>query len=449
MAELCNSSPKRSAFAKRNIAADILTVDGSLSRVYYLYDEAFSGQITDFFESNDANILFALGEGGYPLTVLEDPPPEKNTSANRVVLRVTIDKTSQLFRDYPVEIFEYALTYAIFATVKRNRCQPAEGADLERSVFYHENVSELFKCLGKGFFHLRIPDSLSWKITGLQMGRYVWHANSCYLDHLVMFMFANASSLWLRSVEDSDPTVHSEEKLRAAAEGVKSNLLRDYDRIRGGSAVKCSLLRQQISSLVPRMTTPAGRWTFLETLSMYNAFCDLFPGLSYPLPIIERGERVVRHVNYATVDSYMLPADNDSAEKTLWGQVNGTHLVFLNTGSIKILSEVGKETNKIPTGKTKTEQVEFTKTRSLGWNITLGVPYTLVGVIRLSGYRPPVSYGNHYYTYFMSIDRRWYRYDSGETTGAVPLARPKLSRIIDAWSSEISELIFYVRDDQL
>jgi len=280
-------------------------------------------------------------------------------------------------------------------------------------------------------------------------GMYSWHANSCYMDSLLMILFDSAGQFWRdellhRNIDEitystvngvcdlkGGSRIDTIDKLKKHAKKIQDQLVSDFLELnKKGDIIRCNSLRNMLYECFPNMKS-GENWLFYNVAASYDLISEIFPNLKTEYPVKTHRwkdghyspEPSTRTKTMATMWDYIDPLDNIEKNKDydeiMWDQIDSPVIVFYNGGTprIKKFNEAGKEKGLISmTGDRGTYnryQYELTKARAFGETIIDG-KYELVGVITLHGVSPNQEEGVHYTSYFKTYDDerpQWWYYD--------------------------------------
>jgi len=355
---------------------------------------------------------------------------------------------------------------------------------------------ELFQCMLRQYFgHLRFDHNLGLTTIDTERteyeapvegeviaaplepkGVYSWHANSCYIDSLLMVLFDSASQFWRDNILRKDvgsieyPTalgvcdirggsqIDTVDKLKRHAKKVQDQLRTDFLELhRSGNVLQCTPLRQLLQECFPDMK-PRGHWSFYNVAAAYNLLSELFPDIKteYPVRIRRWNAKTetyesapIRYESKAltTAWDFMDPLEVERGAdypEIVWERINSPVIVFYNGGlpRIKKLNEAGRERGFVTIAGIKTFY-NIKKARPFEETIING-RYELIGVITLHGVAPNQEGGVHYTAHFKTKGGQWYYYnDSGRIIRKTP--RLPVSGVWQESNGNMPSMYFYRR----
>lgn len=234
---------------------------------------------------------------------------------------------------------------------------------------------------------------------------YNWQDNSCYLDSLLMVLFASKTTFWLDNILDFDPqsikyslicqqksVVQTQEQIEMIVTEVQKFIRASYLKI-GKETQTCQLLRQLLWQCYPELKNK-DRWVYYNSASIYNLLTDLFPVLKIPYIQIARlykDNYSSKSTSNFTTASFTVKhfteeeSDIKNRKEDLvqvdWDSIDYPILVFENTGKQLSSKELGKM-----------EKIILNK-------------YELIGIITL------LENKEHNISYFLDHNNQWRYYD--------------------------------------
>lgn len=257
---------------------------------------------------------------------------------------------------------------------------------------------------------------------------FINNQNSCYLDSLLIVMFANISGTWINGIliksykEDEIKNVNCNGILLSNYDSwkfsgiVKDNLISLFKILiqkKEYPNLTCNSLRNILSGCFSDIMQNKS-YSIYNPSIIYDHLTDLFPYLKIRVPYITINNKYEEEVSYFTMWDFMeydgTESFQDAPKKYLWNDIDSDFLVFTYTGIPPITSfnEIGSELISLTLNNNISSQY-ITKKQAFG-EIILN-KYRLTGIITLIGYIPGTESGKHYITYYVGRDNLYYKYD--------------------------------------
>jgi serine/threonine protein kinase len=184
---------------------------------------------------------------------------------------------------------------------------------------------------------------------------YTWQENSCYLDSLLMILFASKTNFWLEYILDFDPQsvkyglicqkssiIQSQEQLEMVATEIQKFVRNSYLKL-GKEEQTCQSLRLILQQCYPDLKEN-NKWVYYNVASVYNLFTDLFPALKIPYSQIlykhDNNFKAEQPSNFNTasftVHQFVEEINKQDKQDIIeieWKKINHPVLVFENTGA--------------------------------------------------------------------------------------------------------------------
>lgn len=322
----------------------------------------------------------------------------------------------------------------------------------------------LYRCMVEKYFGrssipcLTLVSVVHKSPIGVPSAGFRYHANSCYIDSLMMVLFDCSSPYWRSVIMDTDTDTLIYEALpcrkttldntRLLARKIQKQIRIDYDTIhRKGKSTTCSVLRNYLADCLPDMKQ-GGSWSVYNVASIYSLLCDIFPPLLMEVPI--RVNHKKRTERLALLNTWDYMGASEGEIKTIrWSSYDYPTLVFYNGGTPRIrhFDKIGQESGSVRIGSSE-YPFSVKKIRAFGETILDG-RYSLVGAIVLEGISPTEEGGTHYSSYFRSTNGSWYHYDdtsiSRSESGPIKLERFPLG-IFTERGGRMPSMYFYAKN---
>lgn len=211
---------------------------------------------------------------------------------------------------------------------------------------------KLFDCLYKYYFNGDHNGTSLGTREKNSRGKFQWYSNSCYMDSLLMILFASTCEYYRKiifninlddtkwpyvaNVCSGESKIRTEEDIRSLAKSIQGRLREDFNSvISKGETIMCTSLRNLFRKCLPDMKQGT-HWNTYEVAKIYDAMTELFPPLKISYEAYIRGKHGERYSESTKTMfqmwDFMDPLTNakDGSEKILWEVINYPILVFQN-----------------------------------------------------------------------------------------------------------------------
>lgn len=338
----------------------------------------------------------------------------------------------------------------------------------------YSSHGDLYRCMMGEYFGLILPPGFGHTLTSigdvvivggvspkspspspstkrpLTTGYTNWAA-SCYIDSILMVIFATSASEWRTGILDADVSkisypprgvcspdskIDTPDKVRNLASRVQRALASDLKMLLERDPrkeLRCTVVRGLLAQCLTELKED-GSWVLYNAGSTYNAIAELFPSIKVEVPrqimrwrgdryvgdgVEYRDESTLQHWDF--LDTYIDHEPNQDYGTIRWDLMRSPQIVFVNGGipRIRRFSSIESEQSRVVmvgdrSGKPMVHEQLIRKARVFGEYI-LDDRYRLSGVVVLHGVSPTREGGSHYTCYYRvgNSDGKslWYHFD--------------------------------------